>query len=380
MRSTPTREATEAHLPPHGSRQPSGRPVRNDTLRELPRVGANPEAVRVPTVSSRLRPRGKENRGLPGGTAKVGKKAVRGRSRAWCFTEQIRKNDTKLFKACTKGLEPLGDDIRYIIFQWEKGVETGNDHFQGYVEFYRPYSLAGVRSRVSESAHWAPRGGSQAQAITYCKKTRTRVGGPWEYGTKAAQGQRTDVNALREACEAGTSKRKLLLDHTNEVAKYPRFISFCDEVYFTPKWRKVKVVLCIGETRLGKTRWVYDNFDMNSFWCLPAVTTGVWFDGYDGQTDVLLDDFAGQESMVSIPLLLRILDGYTLRLPKKGGFVSWGPTRIAITTNISPNIWYSWSGKRSQYRALAARFTLVKSFTKDGVVDYVDPNEYFNLE
>jgi len=377
--SATSRQAIVSHIPPPNGRRPGGRPVCDDTLRELPRVGANPEAVRVSTVPSRLRPGGKENRRVPGGSAKA-KKAVRGRSRAWCFTEQIRQNNTKLFEACTKGLEPLGDDIRYIIFQLERGVETGNDHFQGYVEFYRPYSLAGVRSRVSESAHWEARGGSQAQAIAYCKKKGTRMGGPWEYGTKAAQGQRTDINALREACEAGTSKRKLLLDHTNEVAKYPRFIAFCDEVYFEPKWRKVEVVLCIGETRLGKTRWVYDNFDMKSFWCLPAITTGVWFDGYDGQTDVLLDDFSGQDSMVSIPLLLRILDGYTLRLPKKGGFVSWHPTRIAITTNISPNIWYSWSGKRSQYRALAARFTLVKSFTKDCVVDYVDPNEYFVLE
>lgn len=153
----------------------------------------------------------------------------------------------------------------------------------------------------------------------------------------------------------------------------------CEEVYFTPMWRKVEVVLLVGETRLGKTRWVYDNFDMTSFWVVPAISSGVWFDGYDGQTDVLWDDFAGHV-MVSVSLLLQILDGYTLRLPKKGGFVSWRPSRIAITTNLSPKVWYNWSGRRSQFRALAARFTLVKVFTADGVVNYVDPNEYFVLE
>ncbi len=301
------------------------------------------------------------------------------RSRAWCFTENRIQKDSKLVKGQTAGLPAFGDDVRYIIYQQERGVEAEHDHFQGYVEFYRPYGLAGVKSRISVSAHWEPRRASQKQAINYCKKEETRVEGPWEHGAKASPGERTDIKALREACENGASKRKLLLDHTNSVAKYPRFINLCEEVYFKPMWRAVEVILCIGETRLGKTRWVYDNFNMESFWVLPAVTSGVWFDGYDAQTDVLLDDFSGH-GMVSVSLLLRILDGYTLRLPKKGGFVSWKPSRIAITTNISPNIWYNWSGRRSQYRALAARFTLVKSFTDSGVVNYVDPNEYFVLE
>ena len=362
-------------LPPHVRR--SGN--RRVAVSQMPRLRPDSDTERLPDVSGSLRSGGKENRGGSGRVQSRGKKAVRSRSRCWCFTDNVREDGSKLQNACEKGLEALGDDIRYIIFQTERGVETGHDHYQGYVEFYRPYSMAGVKSRVSDTAHWEARRGSQAQAIAYCKKAETRVGGPWEHGSKAAQGERTDISALREACETGASKRKLLLDHTNSVAKYPRFIGFCDEVYFAPVWRKVEVILLIGETRLGKTRWVYDNFDMKSFWSLPGVTTGIWFDGYDGHTDVLFDDFSGQ-GMVSLSLLLQILDGYTLRLPKKGGFVSWMPTRIAITTNISPNIWYSWSGRRSQYRALAARFTLVKSFTEDGVVDYVDPNEYFILE
>jgi len=367
------------YLPPH-VRGSGERPV---TVSPLPGKGHNTEEERLPGVSTGVRSGGKENRGVHGGKTQ-GEKAVRSgaRSRCWCFTENhgVRQDGSKLFEATTKGLQALGDDVRYIVFQHEKGVETGHDHYQGYVELYRPYSMAGVRSRVSQTAHWSARRGSQAQAITYCKKKRTRVGGPWEFGTKAAQGSRTDIHALREACEEGASKRKLLLDHTNTVAKYPRFVALCEEVYFKPIWRKVDVILLIGETRLGKTRWVYDHFDMESFWVLPGVTTNIWFDGYNGQTDVLFDDFVGQ-GMVSISLLLQALDGYTLRLPRKGGFVSWRPCRIAITSNLSPNVWYSWSGRRSQYRALAARFSLVKVFNKDGtVVDYVDPNEFFVLE
>ncbi len=311
---------------------------------------------------------------------------VRSRSRAWCFTENAIQDNAqtagRVQRSIQEGLSAYGDDIRYIIFQRERGLEATADHFQGYVEFYRPYGLVGVRARVSATAHWEARGGSQKQAIAYCKKNDTRCAGdsgPFEYGHKAEQGQRTDIKALREACETGCSKRKLLEDHTSACAKYPRFINLCESIYFTPNWRKVECTLLVGATRLGKTRWVYENWDMKSFWSLPAVTTAVWFDGYDGQTHVLIDDFPGQECM-GITLLLQLLDGYTLRVPVKCGFTSWKPTHIALTSNISPNIWYCWSGKRSQYDALAARFSLVKVFANDGsVTDYV-PSEYFILE
>ena len=330
-----------------------------------------------------LRPGGKENRRVPKGLAK-GRK-VRGRlrrARAWCFTDNTIWEDgthppTKLQRAVEEGLSPLSDDIRYICFQRERGLEATADHFQGYVEFHRPYGLSGVKSRVSATAHWEIRSGPQAKAISYCKKRDTQVSGPWEYGEKAAPGTRTDINELTAAVRSGSSKRKLIEDYPLGVAKYGKYIDTVKEAFFKSEWRHVECILLIGKTRVGKTRWVYDNWGKEDFFVLPPIIRDLWFDGYMDQTHCLMDDFAGQGCHLTT--LLRILDGYTIPLPRKGGFIYWKPTHIAVTTNVHPNRWYPWKDKRSQYEALAARFTKVMSFEDGECIEYT-PSEYFILE
>jgi len=361
------------------------------TLREVPRGGRNTPSRRhtrreegLPPVPASLRPRGKENRTVPQGLEKGGKGNRRGRrARAWCFTDNTIWEDgthptTKLQRTVQQGLQALSDDVRYIIFQRERGVEATTDHFQGYVEFHRPYGLSGVKSRVSGTAHWEIRRGPQKRAIAYCTKADTKVDGPWEYGEKASQGTRTDINELTEAVRGGASKRKLIEDYPLGVAKYGRYIDTVKEAFFKSEWRHVECILLIGKTRTGKTRWVYDNWRDEDFYVLPPIIRDLWFDGYMEQTHVLMDDFAGQGCFLTT--LLRILGGYTIPLPKKGGFIYWKPTHIAVTTNVHPNRWYPWEGKRSQYDALAARFTKVMSFEDDGECTEYTPLEYFILE
>ena len=163
-----------------------------------------------------------------------------------------------------------------------------------------------------------------------------------------------------------------------------RFYAQCVDAYFENGWRNVDCTLLHGDTGLGKTRWVYDNWlPLGSFWRLPAITTSCWFDGYQGETHVLLDDFSGAPSKVSVNLLLQMLDGYTQRLPVKGGFTCWKPIHIAITTNVHPNKWYRWKDRMKQYYALARRFSLIKDFVKiDGqiTVNEYEPEEFFIFE
>jgi len=261
----------------------------------------------------------------------------------------------------------------------------GTVHYQGYCEFLRPYGLADVKSRVSETAHWEVRRGTAKQAIKYSNKAETREEGPWTFGEPTAQGKRNDILALRDAIKGGcTSKSILLEDHGTCIAKYPRFAAQCMEAYFVNGWRKVKVILLYGNTGLGKTRWVYDNWMKDEqFWRLPAVTSQCWFDGYEGQTHVLLDDFSGAPSKISVNLLLQMVDGYFQRLPTKGGFTGFRATHIAITTNVHPRDWYKWSGRENQYYALARRFTGgVKDFQKvdgDVVVTEYEASVFFGF-
>jgi hypothetical protein len=92
----------------------------------------------------------------------------------------------------------------------------------------------------------------------------------------------------------------------------------------------------------------------------------MWFDGYDGHTAALLDDFAGKFSKFSLNNLLRLLDRYKVQFPIKGGYTFFQPRRIFLTTNIHPREWYDWTTREVQYPALSRRITRVVTWRANG--------------
>ena len=94
--------------------------------------------------------------------------------------------------------------------------------------------------------------------------------------------------------------------------------------------RDVRVIVLWGKPGTGKTRIVFESEP--ELWIAPDPTLQ-WFDGYCGQSTVLIDDYRGDGKEA---FLLRLLDRYPIMVPVKGGFVDWVPTKIFITSNISP--------------------------------------------
>lgn len=99
-----------------------------------------------------------------------------------------------------------------------------------------------------------------------------------------------------------------------------------------PKFREVEVICLYGPAGTGKTRLVYER-EPNLFICPDS--TLQWFDGYGGEEAVLIDDFRGIPHQ-RVGFLLQLLDRYPLRVPVKGSFVQWNPSRIYITSNVAP--------------------------------------------
>lgn len=82
-------------------------------------------------------------------------------------------------------------DIKYCIVQLEKSPETGNLHYQGYLELPKPMRYGAIKSLLKcDSAHLEARKGTALQAADYCRKEESREDGPWEFGSLAKQGQR----------------------------------------------------------------------------------------------------------------------------------------------------------------------------------------------
>ena len=254
-------------------------------------------------------------------------------------------------------LEFVDDKMAYLVYQEEIG-ESGTYHFQGYCEFKNSVVLSSAKALLGgTSVHIEPRRGTAEQAIAYAKKEETRIDGPFEFGTPKQQGKRIDLEGFKEAVMEGMCKRDLLADHLTIIARYPKFYADLTMMNRPIRTKELVVTLLIGDTGLGKTRYVEERYGQDrDFYRVPVSNGTMWLDGYDGHKKVLIDDFGGKTSHISLCYLLQLLDRYPISMPTKGGHTWWMPDELFITTNILPKDWYGWENRGEQYKALARRF------------------------
>ncbi len=253
------------------------------------------------------------------------------------------------------------EKMGYLVYQEEVG-ESGTYHFQGYCEFVDQISLNPAKALLGgPTVHIERRRGTQEQAIAYAKKEDTRVDGPYEDGEPRQQGKRMDLEGFKDEVLAGAKMRDLIHDHAATICRYPRFYNTLTQLNRPGRRPDLVVTLLYGPTGTGKTRYVYDTVgDDDDFYRTPMSNNTNWYDGYDGHSKVLLDDFGGKRSHIGLCALLQLLDIYPLRVPTKGGFTWWMPNEVFITTNILPKDWYPYGGRIEQYWALARRIHRVR--------------------
>jgi hypothetical protein len=268
-------------------------------------------------------------------------------SRSYCFT--INNPEFEDFLA----VEEI--QCRYIIYGLETG-ESGTPHIQGYLELEKPQKLATIK-KVLKRAHLEKRMGTREQAKDYCMKDGEYVErGDWKAG---GQGARTDIARILEAVRAGDrTTRELIEEMPGAYGRNMRLIQKYKEVLDEEKartFRDLDVQVYVGDSGSGKTRKAIEEnpliFTVNSNDSFP-------FEGYDGQKEILIDDFYGGIKYAEI---LRILDGHRLRVNIKGGhrYALW--TKVIITSNKEPHQWY----KKGLTPALSRRLKSVTEFRND---------------
>lgn len=227
----------------------------------------------------------------------------------------------------------FGTTYKYLIYQLEKG-EEGTLHYQGYVMWKSPKRLSALK-KLSKEAHWEPRRGSHTQARDYCSKEDTRVEGPWTFGVEPEQGKRTDLDDVKEAIDSGASMKEIAQAHFGHFIKYERGFRSYKNTLATPRDFKTEVIVCYGPTGTGKSMYCAA-LTKDPYWYIPQ-KDGKWWDGYDGQEDVIIDEFYGQ---IMWSTMLRLLDRYPMQVETKGATVNFAPKRIFITSNKQPIEWY----------------------------------------
>lgn len=223
-------------------------------------------------------------------------------------------------------------------------METGLHHFQGYLELDRAQRITYVKKFDGfEGAHLEPRRGSRDEARAYAMKVDdpTYVEGPWEYGVWDTHepGKRTDVKEMYDWIKENSATPYEVMDKFPELyCKYPRAIKDFCTAHMAKKQRttKSKVTLIIGPPNVGKSYYCKDKYP-DAFWLTPSKDR-VWWDGYDKQEVVILDEF--NYGWLPFDFLKRLLDAYPITVEVKGDTRSMVAKEIVITCNKDPRVWY----------------------------------------
>ncbi len=265
------------------------------------------------------------------------------RARRWCYT---KNNYTDQDEADFQELAS-----KYHVYGREEGKQ-GTKHLQGFIIFNDSMRFARVKAMFA-GAHIERCHQSSEVNATYCKKD----GDFWESGTLGCQGARSDLQEIAVGIDEGKSIKDTFKEWPSQAIRYGRGIKrYKYDTAEPPQWRDVNVEVWWGVTGTGKSRAAFDHPDYY------RLASAKWYDGYDRQKRLVIDEFAGW-----IPLheMLTLLDGHPLQKQQKGGFCYAYWDEVIITSNKPIDDWYK-DPSPEHMKALLRRI--------DSIVEFHEPH------
>jgi len=242
----------------------------------------------------------------------------------------------------------LPNGVVYIKGQEEVG-EGGYQHWQLMVITNKKVSVTGCKRYFCVEAHVEPSRSSAAEEYVWKEESRV-PDSQFELGVKPLKrNSKEDWVIIKKNAMEG---RLDLIPENILIRHYSAFQKIAVE-YQKPIMRGPQEVIVIyGPTGVGKTRMAFDEVGDDYYIKSPLTK---WFDGYHGQSTIIIDEFRG---IVDISHVLKWLDRYPCSVEVKGSQVFLNTKKWIITSNLCPNDWYPLLDTETRY-ALRRRFTRV---------------------
>lgn len=256
----------------------------------------------------------------------------------WLITDFNTTIDYDISCVCQQTADSFwkSKNIVYSKGQLEKCPTTSKLHWQFTVCFAKKVRPRTVKTTLGNGVGCFLT--DSKKTLEYVCKDDTSEGRRWEWGTLPFKRNcKTDWDQVRDKAKAGELDdpcipANIFVCHYASLKKIKM-----DYMQGEPVEKEVEVY--VGSTGLGKSRKAWQEAGIDAY---PKIPTTKFWDGYQGQSHVVIDEFTGQ---IEITHMLRWLDRYPVLVETKGSGTVLKARKIWITSNLSPEDWYSTAPK-----------------------------------
>jgi len=235
----------------------------------------------------------------------------------------------------------------YLVGQLERGTE-GTPHLQFYVHYARCVRITHITKKFP-SIH-CEKVKRDNGASSYCMKEDTRVEGPFTFGTvPVRRNSKTDWEQVRTLAKQGKLDEIPAQIYTAHYGNLQRIKK--DHMVMPPASTELKGVWIYGPSGIGKSFTARQSYPE----AYPKLCNK-WWDGYQGQENVIMDDIGPEHECLAQQLKIWA-DHYPCILETKGGAMPSAFTKFVVTSQYK--IEEIFKDEKTQ-EALKRRFKVIR--------------------
>lgn len=232
-------------------------------------------------------------------------------------------------------------NVKYLVAQQELCPETNRLHWQGYVEFGKPARIPQAKEWLScEWANLRIANGDRKANYVYCTKEDSRApdGERFEIGIfeEGGQGRKKSSTAtIREEIRNGTTTLRQEITEGRVLSTgVIRFLERVQSELDRGCYRGAQTATYLfGPSNQGKSHLAHGAFEGETFYSKDPTTK--WWDGYNGEANIIVDDWSGPSTQEELDRWKRWIDKWPCQVETKGGYV-WLKTKAWIfTSNVN---------------------------------------------